>query len=85
MVVKIEVHVFYQKSVHVLQDGLELIVKLVRCNGALQNLCVICFKDINECNGDHECEHNCTNTEGAFECSRDPGYELQPDNRTCEG
>ena len=36
-----EAHAFYQKSVHVLQDGLELIVKLVRCNGALQNLLVL--------------------------------------------
>ena len=35
VVVKMEVHAFYQKSVHVLQDGLELTVKLVRCNGAL--------------------------------------------------
>ena len=84
-----KVHAFYQKFAHVLQDGLELIVKLERCNGALQNLLVhvIClhFEDVDECNGDHECDHNCTNTEGTFECSCDPGYELLPDNRTCEG
>ena len=45
----------------------------------------LCYEDVNECNGDHECDHSCTNTEGAFECSCDPSYELQPDNRTCEG
>ena len=43
------------------------------------------FKDINECNGNHQCDHNCTNMDRSFKCSCDPGYELQPDNRTCEG
>ena len=42
-------------------------------------------KDIDECNGDHECDHNCTNLEGSYICSCDPGFELQEDNRTCEG
>ena len=62
-------------------------VKLVRCNQTLQkpiNVFCLCL-DVNECNGDHECDHNCTNIEGTFECLCDPGYELQPDNRTCEG
>ena len=43
------------------------------------------FKDIDECSGYHECDHNCTNIEGSYECSCDPGYELQSDNSTCEG
>ena len=43
------------------------------------------FLDINECNGDHFCDHNCINVEGSYICSCDPGYELQPDGRTCEG
>ena len=47
--------------------------------------CFSLYLDVNECNGDHECDHNCTNIEGTFECSCDPGYELQPDNSTCEG
>ena len=42
-------------------------------------------KDINECNGNHQCDHDCTNTNGSFICSCDPGYELQSDDRTCEG
>ena len=43
------------------------------------------FKDVNECNGDHECDHDCMNTVGSFLCSCDDGYLLQPDGRTCEG
>jgi len=43
------------------------------------------FKDVNECNGDHECDHDCMNTVGSFLCSCDNGYLLQPDGRTCEG
>ena len=53
-------------------------------NGTLQIL-LLCIEDVDECNGYHECDHNCANIEGDFECSCDPGYELQPDNRTCEG
>lgn len=41
--------------------------------------------DIDECNGDHVCDHGCTNVNGSFACSCDSGYELQPDGRTCEG
>ena len=43
------------------------------------------FEDINECNGDHECDQVCTNTDGSFVCSCDDGYLLQADGRTCEG
>ena len=43
------------------------------------------FKGIDECNGDHECDHHCTNVNGTFICSCDFGYELKSDNRTCEG
>ena len=42
-------------------------------------------QDVNECNGDHECDHNCINTVGSFVCSCDDGYLLQDDGRTCEG
>ena len=41
--------------------------------------------DIDECNGDHVCDHGCTNVNGSFACSCDSGYELQSDGRTCEG
>jgi len=52
----------------------------------LANHCINCFsKDINECNGDHECDHSCTNVDGSFICLCDPNYELQSDRRTCEG
>ena len=31
------------------------------------------------------CDQNCTNVNGSFVCSCDPGYELQSDGRICEG
>ena len=43
------------------------------------------FKDINECNGNHQCDHECINVDGSYACSCDPGYELESDNRTCKG
>ena len=43
------------------------------------------FQDINECNGDHECDQVCNNTFGSYLCSCDDGYLLQSDGRTCEG
>ena len=42
--------------------------------------------DINECltsNGD--CAQECANTEGSFQCSCNPGYELDNDQRSCNG
>ena len=43
--------------------------------------------DINECDKDNGgCSHNCTNTEGSFECLCRNGYELNSDDgRTCLG
>ena len=43
------------------------------------------IKDINECNGDHVCNHNCNNVNGSYTCSCDPGYVLQSDHRSCKG
>ena len=31
------------------------------------------------------CEQRCLNTLGSYKCSCDPGYELAPDKRRCEG
>ena len=31
------------------------------------------------------CDQDCTNVDGSYMCSCDPEYELQSDNRTCEG
>ena len=42
--------------------------------------------DINECEDDNGgCSHNCTNTEGNFECSCGDGYKLDSDGSTCAG
>ena len=43
------------------------------------------FIDINECNGDHKCQHACQNTRGSFTCLCPDGYQLKHDGKTCEG
>lgn len=46
-----------------------------------------CFPEEDECakpdNGG--CEQRCVNTLGSFKCACDPGYELAPDKKSCEG
>ena len=81
-----EVHAPYQMFVHVLWDGLAITVELVRqWNVDVLTNWYDFVKDINECNGNHACDHNCTNVDGSYICSCDPGYELQSDSRSCEG
>ena len=42
--------------------------------------------DINECDANNDgCSHNCTNTEGSFECSCRVGYILDSDGKGCSG
>ena len=41
--------------------------------------------DINECAGDHGCDHLCNNTDGSFHCYCDPGYMLDSNGTTCTG
>lgn len=47
----------------------------------------VCFAEEDECtkpdNGG--CEQRCVNTLGSFKCACDPGYELAPDKKSCEG
>lgn len=48
-------------------------------------LCFIRILDIDECvRVHHECNHNCTNTEGSYNCYCRSGYELQG-NFSCRG
>ena len=44
-----------------------------------------CSTDINECLGDHNCNHTCSNTDGSYSCMCDRGYNLQADGRSCTG
>uniref|UniRef100_A0A8C9UL29 Metalloendopeptidase n=1 Tax=Spermophilus dauricus TaxID=99837 RepID=A0A8C9UL29_SPEDA len=45
------------------------------------------FKEVDECSRPNRggCEQRCLNTLGSYKCSCDPGYELAPDKRRCEG
>ena len=44
------------------------------------------LSDINECDeGIDDCDHNCTNTEGSFDCSCMNGYKLDSDQSNCTG
>ncbi|XP_042905263.1 bone morphogenetic protein 1 [Parasteatoda tepidariorum] len=42
------------------------------------------IKELDECKGDHGCEHECTNTLGAYKCECRIGYELHSDGKKCE-
>ncbi|XP_045193379.2 uncharacterized protein LOC123549396 [Mercenaria mercenaria] len=41
-------------------------------------------KDIDECSIKHECEQNCQNVNGSYNCHCHIGYLLRDDRRTCE-
>lgn len=49
--------------------------------------CSFYFSEEDECakldNGG--CEQRCVNTLGSYQCACDPGYELGPDKKSCEG
>ena len=48
--------------------------------------CYSFHEDIDECDLDNGgCDQICTNAEGSFKCSCEPGYALAPNNRSCEG
>ena len=40
--------------------------------------------DINECELG-VCDQNCNNTNGSFTCSCEEGYNMNTDNRSCDG
>ena len=44
------------------------------------------FTDVDECQSDTDgCQHNCTNTDGSYECYCLDGYRLDTDNHSCTG
>lgn len=41
--------------------------------------------DINECvTGSHQCEQNCFDVDGSYNCLCEVGYTLEPDRITCK-
>ena len=47
---------------------------------------IMSLPDINECDESNGgCSHNCTNTEGSFECFCRDGYILVSDGKNCSG
>ena len=59
--------------------SLELSAHII-CNISIQYV-----SDVNECNvSNGGCEHNCTNSEGSYECSCLPNFNLSLDGR-CDG
>ena len=41
--------------------------------------------DVNECAGDHGCQHLCNNTDGSFNCYCNAGYLLDSNGTNCTG
>ena len=41
--------------------------------------------DINECNGDNLCDHNCINQNGSYLCLCRHGFVLLSNQKSCEG
>ena len=41
--------------------------------------------DINECDLENRCQHECTNLPGSYRCTCPDGYRLSDNKRTCEG
>ena len=52
----------------------------------IEAIYVIIVSEIDECQRLLDnCQQECINTEGSFNCSCNEGFELQDDERTCEG
>ena len=43
------------------------------------------WTDVNECLTTNDCQQQCTNTEGGYNCSCSQGFTLNSDNKTCDG
>jgi len=86
MNVKMEGNVFYLNCARVLQDGPVIsVTKVSSTTSTVMCVLIIMFSDINECSGNHTCDHACADTHGSFVCSCDDGFDLQSDGRTCIG
>ncbi len=80
----------YQAYVHVLMDGLEMIVVQVYiyANSIVMSFSMLYLyiSDINECNTlNGGCDGTCHNSLGSFSCTCGNGYTLGSDGKTCNG
>ena len=47
---------------------------------------IILYIDVDECaDGTNGCNQHCTNTDGSYSCYCNAGYELQDNQKSCEG
>ena len=47
--------------------------------------CVIFISDVNECSGVNDCQQECENTPGSYNCSCYEGFELASNEKSCNG
>ena len=60
------------------------------CDGMIVNITLyllsIHFIDVNECSlGIDQCNQNCVNTPGSYQCYCNAGYHLMSEEKTCAG
>ena len=67
-------------------DHIKLFIIIMRQIIAIIKFLKSSFLDIDECAmGSHQCSQNCTNTQGSYFCSCQPGYDLSSiDQVTCQ-
>ena len=57
-------------------------------NKSLLSAFGFCFNlmiDVNECDREDVCDHECRNTYGSYHCVCRDGYQIADDSRTCHG
>ena len=62
-------------------------IVICACNTNVLYYYVQCIytADINECNGNNLCQHNCINQNGSYLCSCKNGFVLLSNQRSCKG
>ena len=74
-------------TVHINFQVMEkLAMVCVKCINEFFLIVLIFSIDVDECSeGSHNCDQICTNTDGSFTCSCEPGFKLSTDRKSCIG